>query len=119
MKPMLFWLFAMFVAFCNGCATTHSEIVETGPDSYMLSREAGSFGTLKIDNIKEAGAYCKEHGKMLQMIGTQDNSTGIGWAQKAHSEIQFMCLAQGDSRLKGGPLVPITPSPVDKIMNRK
>lgn len=102
-----------------GCATTKSGIVETGPDSFMIAREAGSFGTIKIDSIRDAGEYCKEHGKALKVTGTQDATTGIGWQERAHSEVQFMCLNEGDSRLKGGPLVPITASPVDKVMDGK
>ncbi len=115
MRKLLFLSAFIFV----GCATTNSGIVETGPDSYMISKQSGNFGTLKTDSIKEANIFCKEQGKHLQVTNTQDNMTGIGWAEKAHSDVQFMCLSEGDPRLKGGPLVPISSAPADKIINGK
>ena len=100
------------------CATS-SGVVETGPDSYLITKQAGTgfagLGTMKADNIKEARAFCKDHGKNLQITGTQETPGGIG--RYPYSEIQFMCLTDGDPRLKGGPLVPVFPAPADKVMN--
>lgn len=100
-----------------GCATD-SGIVETGPDSYLISKRGGtafsSVGIMKTDSIKEGVAFCKKVGKSFQLMNTQDVPGGPG--RFPTSDVQFMCLSEGDSRLTGGALVPTAPVQINKTM---
>lgn len=77
-----------------GCAA-NSGVVETGPNGYLVSRQAATgfsgAGTLNADAIREAGAHCTKLGKKI-------NVTHVEEARPAHfpgdfprAEVQFMC----------------------------
>lgn len=103
---MMAWA-ALILLFLSACAT-NSGVVEIGPNSYLIQREAGSrfngAGSMKTDSIKEAKTFCISHGKVLKVTATQDTSTG----SFPQSEVQFTCLNEGDSSFSG-PLVPTLP----------
>ena len=74
-------------------------------------------GSMKTDNIVEANQFCKSKGKITQVTVSQDYPATVG--NVARAEVQFMCLADGDSRLKNTVLVPVSPAPADKVMDGK
>ena len=97
MKAFLF--LAVLVA---GCAS-NSGVVPTGPDTYMVSRQAATgfsgSGTLKAEAFGEANRYCAGQKKTMQ-VGNTNEATGpviLGNFPKA--EVQFMCLDAGDPDL--------------------
>jgi hypothetical protein len=116
----LIMILAIVTIVGTGCATS-SGIVEMGQDTYMISRSGSigrmGVGSMKTDNIVEANEYCKNQGKQIQVLASSDYPATIG--NVARAEVQFLCLSKGDPRLKGGPLVPISPAPADKIVNGK
>lgn len=83
----------ILLAFLATACATSSGIVQTGPNSYLISREGGGFsglGTMKVDSIKDAGEFCKKQGKLLQVTSSQEEPKKIGTF--AHSDVQFTCL---------------------------
>ena len=100
-----------------GCASS-SGVLNTGPDSYMVSREGGSafVGTngLRVDAMKEANAYCQNEGKIFQVSSTQVQGGGLG--KYPHADIYFLCLSPGDPQLSRTNLVP-TPNTVVEVRN--
>lgn len=112
---LLLTIFSLWI----GCATS-SGVVEMGRDSYMISRTGSigkmGVGNMKTDNIIEANKFCKNAGKSVQMLSTQEFPATVG--NTAHSELQFMCLDKGDSRLKGGTMIPVSPASADKLIDK-
>lgn len=110
---MKYFFLAIFI-FTIGCTTTG--VIPTGKDSYMIARDGGGLGTLKAKNLTDANIYCKDQGKVMQATASQDLQ-GFA-ASPNHSELQFMCLNDGDSRLKNGTvLLPIQSRPAVEIIN--
>jgi putative hemolysin len=81
----------------SACAS--SSIVPEGPNRYMIYREGGGAfsqtGTLKIEAIKEASAYCSQQGKQFQV--TQTSETTAGAFKFPGAQVEFTCLKDGDS----------------------
>ncbi len=90
------------LAFIAGCAS-NSGVVPIGQDTYMVSRQAATgfsgMGTLKADAFKEADAFCKSEGKVMQVVRTQDAQPPFILGNFPKTEIEFMCLAKGDPEL--------------------
>lgn len=92
-----------------GCASS-SGVIEMGPDSYMISREAGSGFSgvmgVKTEALKEAGAHCAAVGKNLRVTKTEETTPGFGVYPR--SDVYFMCLEKGDADLTrpGSPNAP-------------
>jgi len=92
-----------------GCATS-SGVVTIGPDTFMMSKQAGSGfggqGTLKADLFREGGAYCASQGKVLQVVNTSENAGPYILGNYPRAEIQFMCLSPNDPSLQRPKLQP-------------
>ena len=80
-----------------GCAGV-TDVVSTGPDSYMVA----SHGTMgwssgpaqKAKAFQQADEFCKAKGKVVQTLGTSEHPSGFG--QIASGEVEFKCVAAGD-----------------------
>jgi hypothetical protein len=84
-----------------GCAA-NSSVAPTGPDSFMVSRQAATgfsgSGTLKAEALSEAGQYCTERGKVLYVTNTTEAQPPYVLGNFPKAEVQFMCLAANDPR---------------------
>lgn len=79
-----------------GCAS--SGPVPIGKDTYMITKQSagGAFvspGSIKVEIIREAQAFCGSTGKVFQIANSNERP-----AQNSlpSAEIQFMCLNEGD-----------------------
>ena len=86
-----------------GCAA-NSGVVPIGPDTYMISRQAGSgfsgMGTLKAKAFKEAAAFCDERSQVMQVVRTDDAQPPYVLGNFPRTEIQFMCLDPSDPEVR-------------------
>lgn len=86
----------------SGCVSS-SGVVPMGEDTYMISRSDNSSpvgitgASVKADVLREANEYCIKQGKKLQPISSRQAERGLA---PANAEVQFMCLALGDSDLQ-------------------
>lgn len=93
-----------FAAFAlAGCATTTTEPVQIGKDSYMLSAGHTGLGSgltshaeLRDIAVRKAAAFCQTKNQVLHLDSTQ--STGVaGWGS-IDDTVTFMCFDQNDQR---------------------
>jgi hypothetical protein len=93
---------ALCVAVIAGCAT-NSGVMPLGPDTYLVTREAGTgfsgTASLKADAFREAGGYCAKQGKEFQVVSTSESKPPFVFGNYLRAEVQFMCLAKGDRDL--------------------
>jgi len=81
------------VMLLSGCMTT-SDVISTGPDTYLLSSAAcpacgGSTKAITLA-LQKASAYCSERGKvMLRKSVTKEN---LNYAGAGGSSLEFRCL---------------------------
>ena len=87
---------AAVAALC-GCAM-NSGVVETGPNAYLVSRQAATgfsgAGTLNADAIREAGAYCAKLGKKISVTHVEEAHPAHFPGDFPRAEVQFMCLTE-------------------------
>lgn len=80
-----------------GCAT-NSGVVPIGPDSYLVSRQAGTgaggLGTLKVEAIQEANQFCAKSGKIAQITSSSENSGPFILGNFPKAEVWFTCVAR-------------------------
>ena len=84
----------------TGC-TTSSGVVSMGQNTYMISRNQWGFrGSSPViaAALKEAGDYCKKHGKEMKVIKTVQ--TGLKFGTEPAAEVFFKCLDPNDPELK-------------------
>ncbi|MGA9340970.1 MAG: hypothetical protein WBV61_01380, partial [Rhodanobacteraceae bacterium] len=77
-------------------------VVRTGPQTYMVSRQAASgftgMGTLKADAMREANAYCAKQGRVADLISTHESPPPYILGNFPQVEIEFGCApAAGES----------------------
>lgn len=86
----------------SSCAS-HTGIVQMGQDTYMIAKQQATgfpgLGNMKAEIIGEASLYCSQYNKQLQIVSTQESQPPYILGNYPRSEIQFMCLTQGDSEL--------------------
>ena len=94
-----------FVAACTvlaGCAA-NSGVAPTGPDSFVVSRQAASgfsgSGTLKGEALTEAGQFCASRNKTLLVTDSKEAGPPYVMGNFPKAEVSFMCLAADDPRL--------------------
>lgn len=79
----------------GGCAA-NSGVVPTGPDTYIVSRQAPSafsgLGTLKTDAIREASDYCQQQQRQLQVISATEAEPPFVFGNFPKAEVQFRCI---------------------------
>ena len=88
--------------FLIGCASS-SGVVPIGPDTFLISRQAGSgftgLGSLKADAFGEASRFCVSQNKYIRVVNTTESSPPYLFGNFPRAEVQFMCLEKGDSEL--------------------
>lgn len=103
-----------------GCATTPpnnlretSDIVPIGKDTYMVARQGGFFtasgGEVKAQMYRDANDFCISKGKNLMPVSSSSRDAAA--YKYATAELQFRCLAEGDSDL-GRPTMKARPDVV-------
>lgn len=79
----------------TGCAA-HSGVVQMGPDSYFVSRQAATgftgMGTLKGEAMAEAGAFCTAKGKTAEVVSEEDAKPPYILGNFPKTEIKFRCV---------------------------
>lgn len=111
------WSAATLGLLLSACAS-NSGVVPIGRDTFMVSRQAATgfsgMGDLKAQAFREANAYCEAQGKSVQVVGTTESAPPYIFGNFPRSEVQFMCLTQGDPQL-GRPRLEKAPDAVIQI----
>jgi len=93
---------ALFSLSLFGCAA-NSGVAPTGPDSFLVSRQAATgfsgSGTLKAEALAEAGSYCTQHNKVLLVTEAKEVGPPYVMGNFPKAEVSFMCLSANDPRL--------------------
>ena len=80
---------------CVGCATTSTGPVAAGPDTYIVSRQAGAFPSgrepLLVEAIGEATTTCAGMKKTLKIISTTENSGPYVLGNYPKATVVFSC----------------------------
>jgi hypothetical protein len=101
-----------------GACASHTGVVPTGRDSFMIARQAATgfagLGNLKAELIAEAGAHCKALGRELQLTATNESQPPYVLGNYPRAELGFMCLRADDPAFQRPRLVP-TPDAVIEI----
>ena len=96
---------------------SNTGVVPIGEDTYMIGKSTNLALTssgIKAEAFKEASKYCSKQNKKIQVISTTSEDMKLG-SHVGSTEIQFMCLTEGDSELNR-PKLRKTP---DKIVEVK
>jgi hypothetical protein len=92
-----------------GCAA-NSGVAPTGPDSFMVSRQAATgfsgSGNLKAEALSEAGQYCTDRSKVLFVTNSKEVGPPYIMGNFPKAEVEFMCLNTNDPRLAPPPPPP-------------
>ncbi|MGY4502004.1 hypothetical protein ACVWYH_005961 [Bradyrhizobium sp. GM24.11] len=85
-----------------GCAA-NSGVAPTGPDSFVVSRQAATgfsgSGTLKGEALTEAGQFCASQKKTLLVTDSKEAAPPYVMGNFPKAEVGFMCLPADDPRL--------------------
>lgn len=78
----------------SACAGV-TDVVSTGPDTFLVASHGtmgwSSGGAQKAKAIQQAGDYCRERGKRMELVQARETSQG-GFGQIAAGEVEFRCL---------------------------
>jgi hypothetical protein len=89
-----------------GCAA-NSGVAPTGPDSFMVSRQAATgfsgSGNLKAEAFSEAEQYCTQRSKVLFVTNSKEVGPPYVMGNFPKAEVEFMCLNTNDPRLAPPP----------------
>ena len=92
---MKYVLFLLPVAFLVGCATTSSGAMSAGPDTFVVSRQAGAFPSgrepLLVEALGEAAATCASRKKTMKLISTTENPGPYILGNYPKATIVFSC----------------------------
>lgn len=93
MKQKL-WLIATTLLL-SACAQ-NSGVVKLGTNTYMVSHRGATgwspIEALKTDAITEAGAYCVQQGKTLQVTSTDQSHPPYLMGNFPRVDLQFKCV---------------------------
>ena len=78
----------------TGCAT-QTGVIPTGADTFMILRQGTGFwvspSTLTAEATREAGMYCANNRKSLNIISTREQPVGVRPGAYPEGEIRFSC----------------------------
>ncbi|MFH1342779.1 MAG: hypothetical protein ABIL01_16500 [Pseudomonadota bacterium] len=98
---MRFGLVVLLASSIIGCAA-NSGIATTGPESFMVSRQAATgfsgSGNLKAEALNEASEYCTVRGKVIFVTDTTEAQPPYVLGNFPKAEVRFMCLSANDAR---------------------
>lgn len=85
--------FATFALLLTAGCASHTGVVATGGDSYMVSRQdnglTAAVGSLKAENMKEAAEFCSKKGKAFAVQSSEDIPRAFG--KIPQSTLYFKC----------------------------
>jgi hypothetical protein len=88
-------LTTMSIWFLASCATTSTGPVAAGPDTYIISRQAGAFPSgrepLLSEAVAEATATCAGQKKALKIISTNENAGPYILGNYPKATVVFSC----------------------------
>lgn len=109
-------LVAAFGLLAASCASS-SGVVPMGPDTFMISKQAGSgfsgLGSLKADAYREAGEYCIKGGKSARVTASRESQPPYVFGNFPRAEIEFMCLSPGDPELTRPKMTPTSDTVIE------
>lgn len=77
-----------------GCASA-PPIVSTGPNAYLITRQAATgfsgLGDLKVEAIREAGAHCASQGKTMTVTDARESQPPYAFGNYPRAEVRFTC----------------------------
>lgn len=80
-----------------GACASHSGIVSTGGDQFMLAKQAATglsgLGNMKAEIITEGTQHCAALGKQFELVSAQETQPPYLLGNYPRSEIQFKCVA--------------------------
>lgn len=86
----------------TGCASNPG-VAPLGPDTYSVTRQAATgfsgLGSLKVKALRQADTFCKKQGRVLRVLQTNESQPPYVLGNFPRAEVEFMCLAPGDSEL--------------------
>ena len=102
-NPMKKLALAMYVfLFLTGCAA-HSGVVQIGPDTFMVSRQAdkdySGLGVLRGEALEEAYLHCiAQNNRFMRVVNITDFLPPDISRGFSKTEVTFMCLEGIDER---------------------
>ncbi len=94
MKKRLF-LATISLSLLASCGTTSTGPVAAGPDTYIISRQAGAFPSgrepLLSEAVAEATATCAGQKKALKIISTNENAGPYILGNYPKATVVFSC----------------------------
>lgn len=85
-----------FIAILAGCATTSTGAISAGPDTFVVSRQAGALPSgrepLLAEAIGEATATCAAMKKTLKVLSTAENPGPYIFGNYPKATVVFSCL---------------------------
>lgn len=86
----------LFVASTAGCSTTSTGPIAAGPDTFVISRQAGAFPSgrepLLAEALAEATSKCSNLGKLLKLLSTTENPGPYILGNYPKATIVFSCI---------------------------
>ena len=86
----------MLLACVGGCATTSTGAVAAGPDTFIVSRQAGAFPSgrepLLTEAMGEANSTCAALGKKLKLLSAVENPGPYILGNYPKATLTFSCL---------------------------
>ena len=84
--------------FLASCTSTSTGVVPIGQDAFMVTHQGGklagpwtSSSELKAAALIEVNEYCTKQGKMMKVIDSHQEGSGVGRLPEAG--IQFKCIS--------------------------
>lgn len=80
----------------SGCATSTTGALPAGPDTFVVSRQAGAFPSgrepLLAEALAEAGAKCTSMGKKVKLVSSTENPGPYILGNYPKATVTFTCL---------------------------
>ena len=79
----------------GACSTYQPDIVQTGPQSYYILKEASSYpgvGILKSEVTKTASGFCKQMGRKFHIVSIHETKPPYNVGNRPRGEIKFQCV---------------------------
>jgi hypothetical protein len=101
-----------------GCTSfVKPQIVQTGPNAYLLSRASkvmgwGNLGEMKAEVYREVNAFAESKGKVPLTISTKE--APVAWGRYAFFELRFRLVDRNDREARGTALVPRPDGVIEK-----
>lgn len=79
----------------SGCATSTTGALPAGPDTFVVSRQAGAFPSgrepLLAEALAEAGSKCTSMGKAMKLVSSTENPGPYILGNYPKATVTFTC----------------------------